>query len=171
MTTKDNGRSCAVKVMDKSVIRSHNMKRLVMREKQIMTSIAVSSHPIANPLLGDMFVRMITAFQTKQCLFLAMEYVHGGDCLSMLAMKGRFTEQVAQHSVAELVMAYLHQNIPFQYNNQPTHYLSIYPLTLSSCLSLHRPSLPLPSLHLPPHSLKPPSLPSPTHSPFNPFFR
>lgn len=31
-----------------------------------------------------MFVRMFSAFQSRQSLYIAMEFVQGGDCLSML---------------------------------------------------------------------------------------
>jgi serine/threonine protein kinase len=34
--------------------------------------------------ISEMFVRMFSAFQSRQSLYIAMEFVQGGDCLSML---------------------------------------------------------------------------------------
>jgi serine/threonine protein kinase len=70
-----------------------------------MSSIAISGDSAA---VGEMFVRMVAAFQTKDHLFLAMEYITGGDCLNKLSEMGRFPESVAKHSVAELALALSH---------------------------------------------------------------
>jgi serine/threonine-protein kinase RIM15 len=59
-----------------------------------------------------MFVLMFSAFQTKENLFIAMEYVQGGDCFSMLTSMVKFSEKTARHCVAEACMAvkYLHEH-------------------------------------------------------------
>jgi serine/threonine protein kinase len=41
-----------------------------------------------------MFVRMFSAFQSKQSLYIAMEFVQGGDCLTMLTSRARLVEMV-----------------------------------------------------------------------------
>lgn len=39
--------------------------------------------------ISEMFVRMFSAFQSKQSLYIAMEFVQGGDCLTMLTARAR----------------------------------------------------------------------------------
>jgi serine/threonine protein kinase len=41
-----------------------------------------------------MFVRMFSAFQSKQSLYIAMEFVQGGDCLTMLTSRARLVEMM-----------------------------------------------------------------------------
>ena len=36
--------------------------------------------------ISEMFVRMFSSFQTKRNLYIAMEYVQGGDCMAMLTV-------------------------------------------------------------------------------------
>lgn len=48
------------------------------------------------------------AFQSKNELFLVMEYMHGGDCMSLLSSCKRLPEVVAQHFIAQVCMAVRH---------------------------------------------------------------
>ena len=50
----------------------------------------------------DYFVELLFAFQSKNELFLVMEYMHGGDCLSLLSSVKRLPEHVAQHFIAQV---------------------------------------------------------------------
>mmetsp|Transcript_8381 Transcript_8381/g.8345 ORF Transcript_8381/g.8345 Transcript_8381/m.8345 type:complete len:927 (-) Transcript_8381:171-2951(-) len=104
---KDNGKYCAIKMMNKAFIREKDMVGQVLRERSILSSIAIS-----NSKLSQMFVLMFSAFQTKKNLYIAMEYVQGGDCLSMLTSMVKFSEKVARHCIAEVCMAvkYLHEH-------------------------------------------------------------
>lgn len=56
----------------------------------------------------DYFVQLQFAFQSKDELFLVMEYMHGGDCLSLLSSVKRLPEHVAQHFIAQVCMAVMH---------------------------------------------------------------
>mmetsp|Transcript_8380 Transcript_8380/g.8343 ORF Transcript_8380/g.8343 Transcript_8380/m.8343 type:complete len:942 (-) Transcript_8380:171-2996(-) len=104
---KDSGKHCAIKMMNKAFIREKDMVGQVLRERSILSSIAIS-----NSKLSQMFVLMFSAFQTKKNLYIAMEYVQGGDCLSMLTSMVKFSEKVARHCIAEVCMAvkYLHEH-------------------------------------------------------------
>ena len=52
----------------------------------------------------DYFVELLFAFQSKNELFLVMEYMHGGDCLSLLSSVKRLPEHVAQHFIAQVLL-------------------------------------------------------------------
>ena len=47
-------------------------------------------------------MELLFAFQSKNELFLVMEYMHGGDCLSLLSSVKRLPEHVAQHFIAQV---------------------------------------------------------------------
>jgi tRNA A-37 threonylcarbamoyl transferase component Bud32 len=104
---KDNGKYSAIKMMNKAFIREKDMVGQVLRERSILSSIVTSKTKIS-----QMFVLMFSAFQTKENLFIAMEYVQGGDCFSMLTSMVKFPEKIARHCVAEVCMAvkYLHEH-------------------------------------------------------------
>ena len=77
-----------------------NQVRHVKAERNILASIN-------NPFL----IKMYYAFQSKEYLYLVMEYASGGDCFSLLQKFGVLDEEVAKMYIAETVLAleYLHQ--------------------------------------------------------------
>lgn len=84
----------AMKVIHKLKIMSQNIIRYVMTEKRVM---AHSNHPF--------IVKLRSAFQTKQRLFLVMDYCPGGDLSQCLLKEKRFTEDRARIYLAELTLA------------------------------------------------------------------
>jgi serine/threonine-protein kinase RIM15 len=57
-------------------------------------------------------VRFQSSFQNRQNLFIVMEYVQGGDCMTLLNSLKRFDEVVVQHFIAQICLAvrHLHRN-------------------------------------------------------------
>ena len=86
----------AVKVMNKSTVQQGKMIARVKRERKILS--ATSQYP-------EMFVRLHSAFQTNSYLFLVMDFVQGGDCLSLIAHFGSIPEKICKLIVAEVIVA------------------------------------------------------------------
>ena len=96
-------RSCddfyAIKVLDKQDIKEKTQVENVLAERNIL---ATTSCPFV--------VRLYYAFQTKENLFLAMEFLNGGDFFSLLSALSSFEEDFTRFYIAECVLAleYLH---------------------------------------------------------------
>ncbi|KAM4613835.1 citron rho-interacting kinase [Polymixia lowei] len=89
------GDVCALKIMDKTVLRTQ--KNVVFHEEE-RRILALSSSPWIPQLLY--------AFQDKEHVYLAMEYLPGGDLMSLLnRYEEQFDESMAQFYLAELVEA------------------------------------------------------------------
>lgn len=100
---KRTGDIYAMKVLRKSDMINRNQLQNVNLERIIMSRVQ-------NPFV----VKMYYTFQTKNRLFMIMEYLNGGDLLSLLSNLGRMDEVMARKYLAEVVLAleYLHeQNI------------------------------------------------------------
>ena len=56
-------------------------------------------------------VKLYFSFQTKENLYLVMEYLNGGDCAALIKAVGQLDEKWAKGYIAELVLAldYLHE--------------------------------------------------------------
>ncbi|XP_016892257.1 citron Rho-interacting kinase isoform X4 [Cynoglossus semilaevis] len=92
---KTTGDVCALKVMDKAVLR--NQANVVFHEEE-RRILALSTSPWIPQLLY--------AFQDKEHVYLAMEYLPGGDLMSLLnRYEDQFDETMAQFYLAELVEA------------------------------------------------------------------
>ncbi len=97
----------AMKIIQKTKIMSQNLVRYAITEKKVM---AQTNHPF--------IVKLRSAFQTKERLFLIMDYCPGGDLSQYLARERRFSEDRARLYVAEIVLAIedLHKrNIIYRY--------------------------------------------------------
>ena len=96
---KKNNEYYAVKVLSKADVRRKNQFRCVNAEKSIM---AVVDCPFV--------VHLYCSFQSRDSLYLVMEYVQGGDCYSLLQEIGALPEDWARQYMAEIVVAleYLH---------------------------------------------------------------
>lgn len=84
----------AMKVIHKLKIMSQNIIRYVMTEKRVM---AHTNHPF--------IVKLRSAFQTKERLFLVMDYCPGGDLSKCLLKEKRFAEDRAKIYLAEITLA------------------------------------------------------------------
>ncbi|XP_030275570.1 citron Rho-interacting kinase isoform X4 [Sparus aurata] len=92
---KATGNVCALKVMDKTVLRTQENVVFHEEERRIL---ALNSSPWLPQLLH--------AFQDKEHVYLAMEYLPGGDLMSLLnRYEDQFDESMAQFYLAELVEA------------------------------------------------------------------
>ncbi|XP_053724608.1 citron rho-interacting kinase isoform X2 [Synchiropus splendidus] len=92
---KSTGDVCALKVMEKAVLRTHDNAVFYEEERRILS---LSSSPWIPQLLY--------AFQDKDNVYLAMEYLPGGDLFSLLnRYEDQLTESMAQFYLAELVEA------------------------------------------------------------------
>ncbi|KAJ4454201.1 putative Serine/threonine-protein kinase ppk18 [Paratrimastix pyriformis] len=98
---KKTGDLYAVKVLAKGDMIRKNQVDRVRAEHRILATLK-------NPFIVDCFF----SFQTKDNLYLVMEYLPGGDCYSLLRNVGCLPEQVARMYAAELVLAleYLHRH-------------------------------------------------------------
>ncbi|XP_075870416.1 citron Rho-interacting kinase isoform X10 [Nelusetta ayraudi] len=92
---KTSGDVCALKVMNKTAL--HSQEHLVFHEEE-RRILAVNTSPWIPQLLY--------AFQDKDHVYLAMEYMPGGDLMSLLnRYEDQFDESMAQFYLAELVEA------------------------------------------------------------------
>ena len=99
---KNTGDIYAIKVMNKRELLRKNQNQHIQAERQIM------SHA-DNPFV----VKLFYSFQSKNHLYLVMEFVNGGDMYSMLQNVGCLNEDAARIYAAELVLAlsYLHEDL------------------------------------------------------------
>ncbi|XP_029357565.1 citron Rho-interacting kinase isoform X2 [Echeneis naucrates] len=92
---KATGDICALKVMDKTVLRTQENVVFHEEERRIL---ALNS----SPWIPQLFY----AFQDKEHVYLAMEFLPGGDLMSLLnRYEDQFDESMAQFYLAELVEA------------------------------------------------------------------
>ena len=83
-----------MKVMSKEKIVGNNFIKYALTERNVLS---YSHHPF--------IVSMKYAFQTKNKLYLILDYAPGGDLGKMLARKGKLSEDVARVYVAEILLA------------------------------------------------------------------
>eukprot|EP01116_Phalansterium_solitarium_P019975 TRINITY_DN5763_c0_g2_i1.p1 TRINITY_DN5763_c0_g2~~TRINITY_DN5763_c0_g2_i1.p1 ORF type:complete len:780 (-),score=200.09 TRINITY_DN5763_c0_g2_i1:64-2403(-) len=84
----------AIKVLKKRDMMKKNEVEHAMTELEILTS----TH---NPFVVNMYY----SFQSKDYLYIVMEFYPGGDCFSLLQNLGCFSEEQARFYTAELVLA------------------------------------------------------------------
>ena len=90
----------AIKILDKKLMIEKNVTDFVMNERNILNSID-----------NDFIVRGMWTFQSKNYLYMVMEYMPGGDFDSLLERFGCFNFESAQCYLAHIVQAlkHLHQ--------------------------------------------------------------
>eukprot|EP00112_Aurelia_sp_Birch-Aquarium-sp1_P009989 Seg2156.4 transcript_id=Seg2156.4/GoldUCD/mRNA.D3Y31 product="Serine/threonine-protein kinase 38-like" protein_id=Seg2156.4/GoldUCD/D3Y31 len=91
---KDTGHVYAMKILRKADMLEKEQVAHVRAERDVL---AESDNP--------WIVKMYYSFQDAQCLFLVMEFLPGGDLMTMLMRKDTFTEQQTQYYVAESILA------------------------------------------------------------------
>jgi serine/threonine-protein kinase greatwall len=91
----------AIKVMEKSVMVRKNMAAQVRAERD---ALAVSKSPFV--------VKLFYSLQSKEHVYLVMEYMIGGDLKSLLHNMYYFEERMALFYISEVALAldYLHQH-------------------------------------------------------------
>ncbi|CAI2302317.1 unnamed protein product [Caenorhabditis sp. 36 PRJEB53466] len=96
---KDTGKVYAMKSLEKADVIMKQQAAHVKAERDIL---AEADSP--------WIVRLFFSFQDESCLYFIMEYVPGGDMMTLLIQKGIFEESLARFYIAELTCAieYVH---------------------------------------------------------------
>ncbi|KAK4117478.1 kinase-like protein [Canariomyces notabilis] len=97
---KDTKEVCALKVMSKKLLFKLDEVRHVLTERDILTTAK-----------SDWLVRLLYSFQDDKNIYLAMEYVPGGDFRTLLNNTGVLSNRHARFYIAEMFCAVdaLHQ--------------------------------------------------------------
>jgi serine/threonine protein kinase len=97
---KDTKEVCALKVMSKNLLFKLDEVRHVLTERDILTTAK-----------SDWLVRLLYSFQDDKNIYLAMEYVPGGDFRTLLNNTGVLSNRHARFYIAEMFCAVdaLHQ--------------------------------------------------------------
>lgn len=88
------GRFYAMKALEKSRVRRENLVRYVSTERKVLAQVR---HPF--------ITRLRFAFQTRDYLFLVMDYYPGGSLAEELRFAGTFSEEQARLYAAEVLLA------------------------------------------------------------------
>ena len=98
---KATGDYFAIKVLKKADMIAKNQITNVKAERMIMMKQAES------PFVAKLFF----TFQSKENLYLVMEYLNGGDCAALIKSLGSLPEEWTKNYIAEVVLGldYLHQ--------------------------------------------------------------
>jgi len=90
----------AIKVLKKSDMVAKNQVTNVKAERMILM----------NQTDSPFVVRLYFSFQSKEYLYLVMEYLNGGDCMALIKAITRLPEDWARNYLAEVVLGleYLH---------------------------------------------------------------
>lgn len=91
---KVTGDYFAIKVLKKSDMIAKNQVTNVKSERAVM--MAQSESPYV--------ARLYSSFQSKEYLFLVMEYLPGGDCSTLVKMLGNLPDEWAKQYIAEVVV-------------------------------------------------------------------
>jgi serine/threonine-protein kinase RIM15 len=110
---KATGDYYAIKVLKKADMIAKNQITNVKAERMILMKQAES------PFVAKLYF----TFQSKENLYLVMEYLNGGDCAALIKSLGALPEEWAKNYVAAVVLGleYLHQRgIIHRYVNKPS---------------------------------------------------
>jgi serine/threonine protein kinase len=97
---KATGDCYAIKVLKKSDMVAKNQVMNVRSERMILARVD-----------SPFVVKLFYSFQSKDNLYLVMEYLNGGDCSALLKAVGNLDEPWARRYAAEVILAleYLHE--------------------------------------------------------------
>ena len=91
---KDSQEICALKKMNKNLLHKMDEVRHILVERDILTAAK-----------SDWLVKLLYAFQDSDSIYLAMEYVPGGDFRSLLNNSGVLTNRHARFYIAEMFLS------------------------------------------------------------------
>lgn len=105
---KDTREVCALKVMSKRLLFKLDEIRHILTERDILTAAK-----------SEWLVRLLYAFQDEQQIYLAMEYVPGGDFRTLLNNTGVLHNRHARFYIAEMfscvdalhILGYIHRDL------------------------------------------------------------
>ncbi|GKT96086.1 serine threonine-protein kinase sid2 [Colletotrichum tofieldiae] len=105
---KDTREVCALKVMSKKLLFKLDEVRHVLTERDILTTAK-----------SDWLVRLLYSFQDDKSIYLAMEYVPGGDFRTLLNNTGVLSNRHARFYIAEMFcsvdalhqLGYIHRDL------------------------------------------------------------
>ncbi|KHJ35145.1 putative agc ndr protein kinase [Erysiphe necator] len=105
---KDTREVCALKVMSKKLLFKLDEVRHVLTERDILTSAK-----------SEWLVRLLYSFQDEKSIYLAMEYVPGGDFRTLLNNTGVLANRHARFYIAEMFcsvdalhqLGYIHRDL------------------------------------------------------------
>ncbi|KAI8907599.1 kinase-like domain-containing protein [Powellomyces hirtus] len=87
----------AMKILRKADTIKRNQESHVRAERDLLSDAAAES--------ANWVVRLVYTFQDAEYLYFVMEYMPGGDLLSLLIKLDVFEEEFAKHYVAEMILA------------------------------------------------------------------
>ncbi|KAG5833461.1 hypothetical protein ANANG_G00276190 [Anguilla anguilla] len=90
----DTGALYAMKTLRKKDVLNRNQVAHVKAERDILAEAD-----------NEWVVRLYYSFQDRDCLYFVMDYIPGGDMMSLLIRMGTFAEELARFYVAELTLA------------------------------------------------------------------
>jgi len=81
-----------------------------MKEKNQLGNVRIERNILVQTENSPFVVKLFYTFQSKNNFYFVMEYLHGGDCFSLLQKLVCFPERLARQYIAESVLAleYLH---------------------------------------------------------------
>lgn len=85
----------AMKILSKEKIRNQKLLKYAFAERSIMAEITYYNQPYV--------VKVKYAFQTKESLFMVMQFCSGGDLSQYLELEGFFPEDKARGYICEIV--------------------------------------------------------------------
>jgi serine/threonine protein kinase len=99
VTKKDTAQVFAMKALRKDMIEKRNQRMHTKTERQILGDVT-----------SPFIVQLRFAFQTKDKLYMVMDFINGGELFFHLRKSGRFTEERTRFYAAEILLAldYLH---------------------------------------------------------------
>ncbi|WWC88163.1 uncharacterized protein L201_003068 [Kwoniella dendrophila CBS 6074] len=86
------------------------LKKSDMIAKNQITNVKAERTILMNQASSPYVVRLFFSFQSKEYLYLVMEYLNGGDCATLVKTLGGLSEDWARNYIAEVVLGleYLH---------------------------------------------------------------
>ncbi|KAK4684867.1 serine/threonine-protein kinase RIM15, partial [Tremellales sp. Uapishka_1] len=87
------------------------LKKSDMIAKNQITNVKAERTILMNQASSPYVVKLFFSFQSKEYLYLVMEYLNGGDCSSLVKTLGGLSEDWARNYIAEVVLGleYLHE--------------------------------------------------------------